>query len=306
MSSPLSSVPSNLTRMQYSDNAGIRSNSYLSTGPDDLTVPILQACVDLLPLIGAHNIHDDIMECRTDQQLRQLASSIHTGLLVPSKWLDCVDLNVHKTLNMFHLVLSRGSTPHVSLSPRFNAEHDVEELAASIEGVCTRTDQTWLKRVCLERDGGRCVVTRSYDVREIMKLPSSERNLHSSCPTEAAHIIPFSLGNSVVGFLSLREQKSLYWPLNSPIKLVESGIQCIAVFPEFALVLHLALKTLMIRLMLWRCGLAFMKCLAVLNFHSSRRYVYHRLQFTIKRILIPLGNGKHLSYKDVSRIRNNS
>jgi hypothetical protein len=144
----------------------------------------------------------------------------------------------------FFPVLSRGPAPHVSRSPRFNAEHDVQEIAAaSIEGVCTLGDQTWLKRVCLERDGDRCVVSGCYDVREIARLPPSERNLHVTCRTEAAHIVPFSLGNSVVLFLSLKKQKNSYWSLTSPIKPVESGILYIAVFQEFALFLHSVLKT---------------------------------------------------------------
>ena len=102
---------------------------------------------------------------------------------------------------MFHLMLSRGPTPPVTPSFRFNAQHDVEEISASMEGALTRGDRRWLKRACLERDGGRCVVTGQYDENEIEKLPPHQRVLHIVCSTDAAHIIPFALGSSVVRLL---------------------------------------------------------------------------------------------------------
>lgn len=92
-------------------------------------------------------------------------------------------------------MLSRKPTPHVSLSSRFNAEND-EEISDSIEGVC---GQLWLKRACLQRDGGRCVVSGYYDLKDIMRLPPDQRVQNRlTCETEAAHIVPFSLGSSVV------------------------------------------------------------------------------------------------------------
>lgn len=102
---------------------------------------------------------------------------------------------------MFHVVLSRGPTPPVTLSPRFNAQYDVEEISASMEGALTRGDQRWLKRACLERDGGKCVVTGEYDENEIRRLPPHQRSFYITCSTEAAHIIPFALGSSVVRLL---------------------------------------------------------------------------------------------------------
>ncbi len=84
MSSGLSSAPSDSIRLDYSGTAGTKLDAYQSRGPNDFTVPILQACVDLLPLSGSHNILEDIMQCQADRQLRQLASNIHTGLLMPS------------------------------------------------------------------------------------------------------------------------------------------------------------------------------------------------------------------------------
>lgn len=83
MSSPLSSAPSDPNRLYNSVVVAAKLNLYSSTGPNDLTIPILQASVDFLPPAGSQNIVEDITECQTDQQLHQLASSIHTGLLMP-------------------------------------------------------------------------------------------------------------------------------------------------------------------------------------------------------------------------------
>lgn len=115
---------------------------------------------------------------------------------------------------MFHLVLSRGTTPHVTLSSRFNAADDVEEISASMEGVSSRGDQPWLKRACLARDGEKCIITGAYDSRAYLKLPPHRRTLYFDCETEAAHIVPFALGSSVVILQSLKNKEFLltnYW-----------------------------------------------------------------------------------------------
>ena len=88
MSSPLSSAPSEPNRV-YNNSvivaAKLKKLYHHSTGPNDLTVRILQASVHFLPPAGSQNIFQDITACQTDQQLHQLASSIHTGLLMPCK-----------------------------------------------------------------------------------------------------------------------------------------------------------------------------------------------------------------------------
>ena len=114
---------------------------------------------------------------------------------------------------MFHLVLSRGTTPHVTLSPRFNAA-DEEEISASMETVSSRRDQPWLKRTCLARDEGKCVITGAYDQRAYLSLAPHIRALHFDCETEAAHIVPFALASSVVIPQSLKNKEFLqinYW-----------------------------------------------------------------------------------------------
>lgn len=111
-------------------------------------------------------------------------------------------------------MLSRGTTPHVTLSPRFNAADDVEEISASMEAVSSRRDQPWLKRACLARDGGKCVITGAYDPRAYLRLASHRRILQLDCDTEAAHIVPFALGSSVIILQSLKNKEFLlinYW-----------------------------------------------------------------------------------------------
>lgn len=80
-------------------------------------------------------------------------------------------------------------------SGRFNAEAEYEEIVSEFEGVETKNDQTALKRACLKRDGYKCLISGYYDMSEAEKLSLTERNELITTPTQAAHIIPFSLGN---------------------------------------------------------------------------------------------------------------
>ena len=99
-------------------------------------------------------------------------------------------------------VHARSHTPSVTLSPRFNAAQEVEEIAAEFDGVSTCNSQAWLKKSCLERDGAKCVVTGYYDDAEAERLPANESASLVTATTQAAHILPFSLGSSVVSLTS--------------------------------------------------------------------------------------------------------
>lgn len=85
MSSPLSSAPSDPSRLYHSGLAVTKLSTYHPTSSNDLTVSLLQAAVDFLPSAGSQNVLEDLIPCQTDQELNQLASSIHTGLLLPRK-----------------------------------------------------------------------------------------------------------------------------------------------------------------------------------------------------------------------------
>ncbi|KAL9126693.1 MAG: hypothetical protein Q9217_004290 [Psora testacea] len=182
-SSSLSSAPTDSTRYYISTaNARARLRSYRPEGNDDKTVTLLEAFVEFLPREGACNIMDDIVQCESDEKLRQLAGNLNTAVLLP--------------------MLARGPTPVVILSPRFNALQDLEEIASEFDGVSSRNEQSWLKIACLQRDGGRCVVSGYYDSHEAEKLSTSEKASVTTSGTQAAHIVPFSLGASVVRFFN--------------------------------------------------------------------------------------------------------
>lgn len=105
-------------------------------------------------------------------------------------------------------MLRRGQTPIATILPRFNAEQDLEEIASEFDGICSRNDQRRLKDPCLQRDEERCVVTDFYDQAQADKLPISERADLITVETQAAHILPFSLGDSVVRFLNWDSERT--------------------------------------------------------------------------------------------------
>lgn len=95
-------------------------------------------------------------------------------------------------------VASRGQTPSVTKSPRFNAVQDLEETASELDGTSSRNDQRWLRRACLERDGEKCVVSNFYDQSEAEKIPKRRKKGLVAAIINVARILPFSIGNSVV------------------------------------------------------------------------------------------------------------
>lgn len=122
------------------------------------------------------------------------------------------------------IVRSRGPTPNVILSPRFNAEDDVEEIASEFDGICSRSDQRRLKLACLARDDARCVVTGFYDDVQVMSLSMADRARLPIAETHVAHILPYSLGSSVVSSLQLIFHRSLTDDM--PVKPIRSNMGC--------------------------------------------------------------------------------
>lgn len=57
----------------------------------------------------------------------------------------------------------------------------------------SRTGQSELKRQCLDRDGGRCVLIGAFDTDRYDKMPPGERKSATHTRTECAHILPFAL-----------------------------------------------------------------------------------------------------------------
>ena len=106
---------------------------------------------------------------------------------------------------LIHVVRARGPTPSVTQSPRVNAEQDIEAMASVFEDPPSRKDQKGLKVACLVRDGGKCVITGFHDRNEYKKLSVVEQTRSAGqVETQAAHIIPFSIGRSVVSSFDSR------------------------------------------------------------------------------------------------------
>jgi hypothetical protein len=99
-------------------------------------------------------------------------------------------------------VKATGKTSAVSPSPRFGADDSVEEIVSELES--SSREQAWLKEACFLRDDNRCVLTGLYDTRKAEESLSEDERKHiTTTATEAAHIIPFSIGNfapTEVGF----------------------------------------------------------------------------------------------------------
>ncbi|KAL2372452.1 hypothetical protein, variant 2 [Blastomyces gilchristii SLH14081] len=69
-------------------------------------------------------------------------------------------------------------------------EEGVEEVAATMNEPGSRKDQRHLKKLCLERDGHRCMATGIIDI----DAKISEADTEYGSPTDLCYVVPFSLG----------------------------------------------------------------------------------------------------------------
>ncbi|KAJ5871705.1 uncharacterized protein N7529_004058 [Penicillium soppii] len=148
--------------------ATLASYQALNTGDD--TKKFLETCFKYLPPAGQVNLSEDVSGCRNDDELRQLAASIDTGLLRP-------------------LLSKGGKTPVITPSPRTGFDNSAENLNSLDITPASRNDQGRLRRNCLRRDGYRCTITKSW---------SSYHDFPVGEPTgilQAVHILPFALGS---------------------------------------------------------------------------------------------------------------
>lgn len=140
-----------------------RLEHYTAKDENDDTTLILRAFLDNLPNDGLDLLLKDIKRCNDDNEIYQLARSLSQGVLLP--------------------MLTRSKTPAtITPSPRLGFEGAIVEPSS-------RNEQRWLRRVCLERDGNRCVLTGLMDDKA---APTGDDMV---IVTECAHIIPFSLGH---------------------------------------------------------------------------------------------------------------
>lgn len=82
-------------------------------------------------------------------------------------------------------------------------------MASGFEETPSRKDRKGLKMRCLDRDGGKCVVTGFHDINECEKLLVIERARSAGKRfTQAAHIRPFSIKGSIVSSFNSRNEKT--------------------------------------------------------------------------------------------------
>jgi hypothetical protein len=143
---------------------------YQALDPEDDTDKLLQIFFKYLPPDGQLHLAEDVSYCRNDDELRQLADSLDTGLLRS-------------------MLSNGGKTSIITPSSRLGLEDSIENIHSLDIESATRNDQDRLRNNCLKRDGHKCVITKCWD-----------RNHHHSpgdlfAPLQAVHIIPFALGS---------------------------------------------------------------------------------------------------------------
>jgi hypothetical protein len=145
-------------------------SKYKDTNDRDDTVYFLRMMFKYLPSDGQTRLTDDVSGCAGDEYVRQLVDSLKTGLLRP--------------------LFAFGRTPaSVIKSPRLNIDDSIENLRSFSVDSTTRAQQSTLKRNCLRRDGGRCVITKFYDMSWDRPAEGIRRTYTNGC-----HILPFALG----------------------------------------------------------------------------------------------------------------
>ena len=167
--STLSDAPSDAT-IHYLRSISPRLDSYVQTDGKDDTVFLIETTYKHLPSDGQHNLANDIDDCSSDEELRQLVTNIDTALLRPVKALG-------------------GKTAPVTPSPRAGVEDSMEGLRGAVDDPIKR-EQRRLRDEGLKRQANECAFTNIYEESAHPHPPG--RMLGA---LEAAHILPFfSLG----------------------------------------------------------------------------------------------------------------
>ena len=134
-------------------------DNYEPSANDD-SIKILAAMWKYLPTDGRANFAEDVLECSSDEEIKQLADSIVSGLLNPMQ-----------------AMIERAVLPSPS------------QLESMLDEPVTRSIQGVLRDQCLCRDGNMCAVSHFYN----MALLDQSRPAHHTRPhsyLQAAHILP--------------------------------------------------------------------------------------------------------------------
>ncbi|EUC55802.1 hypothetical protein RSOL_136530 [Rhizoctonia solani AG-3 Rhs1AP] len=169
--------------MSWEADANNILRSYIPENKEDYTQPLLLALIEHAPTSsGRRNICTDILQCRDDKE-----NDLDTRLRALGKW--------YETKLFLPLKAGGGKTPkpseHPSRQPSMDDETILNELL--ISGMVSHRESTSVKKASLIRDNYRSVMSGIFDVISIRdgRVPDTRYK----GPTQAAHILPFSLGN---------------------------------------------------------------------------------------------------------------
>ncbi|KAI9777150.1 MAG: hypothetical protein M1816_004907 [Peltula sp. TS41687] len=149
-----------------------RLAKYEPQDDQDRTVDLLTALLSELPQDGVRNLCEDIRATSDSNELWEVANHIFQAVIRPMR--------------------GRSKTPTPALSPLAKAKDHVEEVFVEVPEPAIREKR--FREDCLRRDGNKCVVTGCYDIRQESLLSQEELSEMTPAFVEAAHILPFSLG----------------------------------------------------------------------------------------------------------------
>ncbi|KAK1640502.1 hypothetical protein BDP81DRAFT_403904 [Colletotrichum phormii] len=163
---------------------------YTPLGVQDDTPKVLRLFVDKLPAKGQLVLLSEIMRYKNNPaKLRQLRDFLIQAILIP--------LKTH----------SKRKTEEDIVSPVSASSSEIERPDPLLLEIESYVDDSELRRDCLLRDGGQCVVTKWFDKGWLEKKFSGQMMPQGCMSTlDCVHIIPFSIGNS-----DERKQKGKIW-----------------------------------------------------------------------------------------------
>ncbi|KAG8894538.1 hypothetical protein FRC00_008795 [Tulasnella sp. 408] len=143
--------------------------------------------------VGCDNVQKEIALCETDEALRNLAQLYAAYFLRLSK-------------------KAKGHTPGSSSHSSRPSFDDTKEAIMLLMEEAQKSNSV-LKRLALERDNYRCVVTGAYDLAIFREQHDTNPTLEQPTAiriTQTAHIFPDSLNQNLVGSGDLLGKKAVY------------------------------------------------------------------------------------------------
>ncbi|KAG9022581.1 hypothetical protein FRB95_014576 [Tulasnella sp. JGI-2019a] len=171
-------------------------------------IKLLKSMVQYAPILPLHDGHPrgqaaiirDIVECEGDKtKLKALAAVYRDHFLVPVR-------------------AAGGRTSKVTDNPSRLSDDNVRtEMGNTL--VDPKRDQERMKRLALERDGGKCVITHTPDIDAYIAHQERYPNARDTSPLVLVHILPFSL-NKVTKQADIKQSSPVWTTIT-----MFSGIQ---------------------------------------------------------------------------------